>query len=175
MKPEDDTSDTMRTSYFDLQRGNSVGQVEEWIASLAKEPIPKSMRILCFGDSTLGNTKADSHSYSYGNFLRTRLPQLLPNCHIHIDVEELPGEQIRHSYFRRLKSKLEPNLDSPLVPYDWIIVSGGTKDLGSDRLPLDVYYDLGKSHPCAATIVHISRSKISQFFAPSIIWVPMPS
>ena len=104
---------------------------------------PKSLRILCFGDSlTSGYTKMGLEAYPYADHLRVGLQHMLSTSDIHVDVEGLPGDQVQSLYLRRLHLKLKAAADTP---YDWIIVMGGTNDLGWGKQPTAIYEGLSKS------------------------------
>ena len=85
-------------------------------------------RILCFGDSlTEGYTFQASgqfHPYS------TKLQQLLEaHCHDSVEVRMagVSGEIVVPSMTQRLDRLLK----EASQPYDWVIILGGTNDLGT--------------------------------------------
>ena len=55
---------------------------------------------------------------------------------IHIDVEGMSGAQVRGQYLGRLSRACTRAKDQL---YDWIIVMGGTNDLGWGGQPEDIY------------------------------------
>ena len=103
--------------------------------------LPKSLRILCFGDSlTAGYTNYGSELYPYADHLRTGLQHMLSTSDIEVDVAGLSGDQVQGSYLRRIKAKCE----TAERPYDWIIIMGGTNDLAWDQSPDEIYEGLSK-------------------------------
>ena len=109
--------------------------------SVVNDTLPKSLRILCFGDSlTAGYTSWGLEFHPYADHLRVGLQQSLSTSEIEIDVAGLSGDQVRGSYLPRIKSKCAHTQ----TPYDWIIVMGGTNDLGWGQSPDDIYEGLSK-------------------------------
>ncbi|KAH7329083.1 SGNH hydrolase-type esterase domain-containing protein [Stachybotrys elegans] len=120
-------------------------------AAAAMAGMPKSLRILCFGDSlTYGtNYAADTHPYSIQ--LEARLRQVLPRTKVSITTNGVPGDMVTWSGFaQRLKDAYQD------THFDWVIVLGGTKefstsvaytqflppsdsDLGRGRLSEDIF------------------------------------
>lgn len=98
------------------------------------------LRILCFGDSlTAGYSRYGLLHFPYADHLRNKLQAAFPATEIHTDVEGMSGAQVEDQYLGRLNracGKAKHGL------YDWIIVMGGTNDLGWGRKPEDVYEDL---------------------------------
>ena len=104
---------------------------------------PKSLRILCFGDSlTSGYTRMGLEAYPYADHLRVRLQHILSTPDIHVDVEGRPGDQVQGLYLKRLDLKLKAVANTP---YDWVIIMGGTNDLGWGQQPTAIYENLSKS------------------------------
>ena len=104
--------------------------------------LPKSLRILCFGDSlTSGFTRMGLEAYPYADHLRVELQHMLSTSDIYVDVEGRPGDQVRGLYLKRLDMRLKTVADAP---YDWIIIMGGTNDLGWDQQPTAIYENLSK-------------------------------
>lgn len=99
-----------------------------------------SLKILCFGDSlTAGYSRYGMLHYPYSEYLKEKLRAAFPSVDIGIDVEGMSGAQVQGQYMGRLNRacvKAENGF------YDWIIVMGGTNDLGWGRKPEDVYEDL---------------------------------
>ena len=109
--------------------------------SAVNDTLPKSLRILCFGDSlTAGYTSYGWEFYPYADHLRTGLQHILSTSDIHVDVAGLSGDQVRGSYLPRIKRACA----IAGTPYDWIIVMGGTNDLGWGQSPENIYEGLRK-------------------------------
>lgn len=110
-------------------------------SSAMNDTLPKSLRILCFGDSlTAGYTSYGWEFYPYADHLRAGLQQMLSTSDIHVDVDGFSGDQVRGSYLPRIKRKCA----NTGTPYDWIIVMGGTNDLGWGQSPDAIYEGLRK-------------------------------
>ena len=99
-----------------------------------------SLKILCFGDSlTAGYSRFGMLHYPYSEYLRGKLQAAFPWMDIHIDVEGMSGAQVQGQYLGRLNRAC---VKAKHGFYDWIIVMGGTNDLGWGRKPEDIYEDL---------------------------------
>ena len=103
--------------------------------------LPESLRILCFGDSlTAGYTSRGWVFHPYADHLQTGLEQRLSTSKIHVDVAGLSGDQVQGSYLPRIKRECA----DARMPYDWIIVMGGTNDLAWGQSPDEIYEGLRK-------------------------------
>ena len=91
---------------------------------------PPPLRILCFGDSLTAGYHSWGTEYSpYAIRLKQRLEQRFPSREFQIVVDGLPGDAvIDGQYLLRLESRLT-NSNS----FDWIIMMGGTNDIGWGR------------------------------------------
>ena len=103
---------------------------------------PDALHILCFGDSLT----AGYHSYGwehspYSAHLQKPLEAVLPSTTITIDTAGQSGDQVQGGYLRRIQNACQNAVDDP---YDWIIVMGGTNDLGWGRMPDEIYEGLQK-------------------------------
>ncbi|KAL8632854.1 hypothetical protein Q9189_001408 [Teloschistes chrysophthalmus] len=128
--------------------GSQIEAVMENAASTVDTNSPtneglKSLRILCFGDSlTAGYSGYGYFHYPYAKQIRERLKEALPTTEVTVDVSGLSGDRVIDGQFlRRTKGQCEKAKDSP---YDWIIVLGGTNDLGWSETPEKVYEALKK-------------------------------
>lgn len=104
--------------------------------------LPKNLRILCFGDSlTAGYTMCGYEHHPYADHLRTSLEHMLNSSDVQVEVAGLSGDQVQGQYLRRIKAKC-PISKEP--KYDWIIIMGGTNDLGWGQQPETIYEGLSK-------------------------------
>ncbi|KAI4213857.1 MAG: hypothetical protein LQ351_003552 [Letrouitia transgressa] len=102
---------------------------------------PKTLRILCFGDSlTAGYSDYGYSHYPYAKRLQVPLENFLPLTKISITVAGLSGDRvIAGQYLQRIQHQcIAPEEKS----YDWIVVLGGTNDLGWGEEPHQVYEGL---------------------------------
>ncbi|KAL9027065.1 MAG: hypothetical protein Q9196_004354 [Gyalolechia fulgens] len=102
------------------------------------KPSPKSLRILCFGDSlTAGFSDYGYSHYPYAIRLREKLKGALPDVEATVDVAGLSGDQvIAGQFLTRMEGICARAEDQP---YDWIIVLGGTNDLGWGEMADEIY------------------------------------
>lgn len=116
------------------------------------DTLPKSLRILCFGDSlTAGYTSYGWEFYPYADHLRAGLQLSLSTPDIEVDVAGLSGDQVQGRYLPRIKAKCADTE----TPYDWIIVMGGTNDLGWGQPPDTIYEGLSKPTLPLSCYAHI--------------------
>ena len=108
-----------------------------------KPTLPKSLRILCFGDSlTAGYTNSGYSHYPYADNLRVNLQHKLSTPDIEVEVAGFSGDQVRGLYLTRIKAKCPVTKERR---YDWVIVMGGTNDLAWGERPEKIYEGLSKS------------------------------
>ncbi|KAK7226494.1 hypothetical protein V2G26_014497 [Clonostachys chloroleuca] len=90
-------------------------------------PKPKTLHILCFGDSlTSGFCNFGLDERPYSARLQQRLTAEFPGREIHVYTDGEPGELVLNgSWEARLRADLNKRR------YDWVIMLGGTNDLGS--------------------------------------------
>ncbi|KAL8819830.1 MAG: hypothetical protein Q9191_007648 [Dirinaria sp. TL-2023a] len=79
--------------------------------------------------------------FPYAVHLNEPLQAAFPSTKVHVDVEGMSGAQVQGQFSGRLsracaKAKSEP--------YDWIVVLGGTNDLGWGQQPEKIYDELQK-------------------------------
>ncbi|KAL8958807.1 MAG: hypothetical protein Q9193_004205 [Seirophora villosa] len=101
----------------------------------------KSLRILCFGDSlTAGYSGYGYFHYPYATHIRKKLKEELPDTDAVVDVSGLSGDRvIAGQFLARIKAVSEK---AKHTPYDWIIILGGTNDLGWSERPDNIYESL---------------------------------
>ncbi len=99
---------------------------------------PETLRILCFGDSlTAGYTRYGLEHYPYSDFLKKTLRKFFPSTKITIDNSGLSGDRVKAGRFlRRMEGKCAK---AAANPYNWVIVLGGTNDLGWGEAPEAIY------------------------------------
>ncbi|KAL8814255.1 MAG: hypothetical protein Q9223_006509 [Gallowayella weberi] len=98
----------------------------------------KSLRILCFGDSlTAGYSSYGYFHYPYAAQIRKELKKALPATDVSVVVSGLSGDRvIAGQFLRRMRGMCAADA---YPPYDWVIVLGGTNDLGWSERPDQVY------------------------------------
>lgn len=114
------------------------------VTNIANMTLPKSLRILCFGDSlTAGYTMYGTEHHPYADHLRVGLELLLSSSEIQAEVAGFSGDQVQGSYLNRIKAKCPMTTERR---YDWIIIMGGTNDLAWGQQPEQIYEGLSKFH-----------------------------
>ena len=103
---------------------------------------PSTLRILCFGDSlTAGYSQWGMQHYPYAAHLKGPLQAACSSTNIQIDIEGMSGAQVRGQYTWRLNTACKIARDKP---YDWIIIMGGTNDLGWGGQAQEIYEALSR-------------------------------
>ncbi|KAL9598079.1 MAG: hypothetical protein Q9219_004710 [cf. Caloplaca sp. 3 TL-2023] len=104
---------------------------------------PKSLRILCFGDSlTAGYSGFGYFHYPYAKQVREKLKEHLPDTDAIVDVSGLSGDTVTNGqYLKRMKGMCTK---ADHAPYDWVIVLGGTNDLAWSERADRIYEALKK-------------------------------
>lgn len=99
---------------------------------------PETLRILCFGDSlTAGYTRYGLEHYPYSDFLENKLRKSFPLREITIVNDGLSGDRVKAGWFlRRMEGRCAK---AAAKPYNWVIVLGGTNDLGWGEAPEAIY------------------------------------
>ncbi|KAF7134137.1 hypothetical protein CNMCM5793_005816 [Aspergillus hiratsukae] len=97
----------------------------------------KELSILCFGNSlTAGYYHFGCDYHPYALTLKDKLQAAFPKITLTIDVDGLPGDLAISppgKFLSRIKAKFDQS------NYDWVIVLGGTNDLGR-RYPTSKIY-----------------------------------
>ena len=78
--------------------------------------------------------------YPYAVHLRTGLQQMLNTSDIDVETAGLSGDQVQGQYLKRIRAACTSNACNS---YDWIIIMGGTNDLGWGQKPEAIYAGLG--------------------------------
>ncbi|KAI4224419.1 MAG: hypothetical protein L6R36_004682 [Xanthoria steineri] len=100
-----------------------------------------SLRILCFGDSlTAGYSSYGYSHYPYAAQIRQELKKAFPAAEAQVVVSGLSGDRVVEGQFLQRMKGMCATDDYP--PYDWIIVLGGTNDLGWSEPPHKVFQGL---------------------------------
>ena len=103
----------------------------------ARAPAKTQIRLLCFGASiTAGWNAFGLHYYPYATRLSARLADELPTSHFSIDVDGSPGDTVLHGQYI---SRLDKNMATAKVPYDWVIIQAGGNDLAWNSTPEAIY------------------------------------
>lgn len=79
--------------------------------------------------------------YPYAEHLRVGLECMLPSSDIEVEVAGLSGDQVQGQYLNRIKAKCSATKERS---YDWIIIMGGTNDLGWGLGPELIYEGLSR-------------------------------
>lgn len=118
-------------------------------------PPQKNLKILCFGDSlTAGYTMMGYAHHPYSEVLQVVLERFFPSTRITVDISGLSGDQVvgpSSMFVRRMEGKTA-KAAAEGAPYDWVIVLGGTNDLGCFEIPEDIYDGLSKFYPLLTMI-----------------------
>lgn len=136
------------STYHQFDHGSSTRGYENTMAgtSAMNVTLPKSLRILCFGDSlTAGYTQYGYRHYPYADHLRAGLRYLLSTKNIDVEVAGLSGDLVQGpmgQYLSRINDKCPVDDQRQ---YDWIIIMGGTNDIGWGAEPSEIYAGLSKS------------------------------
>ena len=124
-----------------------------------KVPPPSSsssLRILCLGDSlTAGYTNWGMSFFPYSDTLTERLKDSLLSTDVHVDVDGFSGDQVRGQFVKRMQRSCEK---AKANPYDWIIVLGGTNDLGWGQKPPEIFEGLSTFYVSCPPSVHCPAS-----------------
>lgn len=108
---------------------------------------PQNLKILCFGNSlTAGYTAMGYAYYPYADVLELSLARLFPSTKLIIKTSGLPGDRVVGSggmFLSRMRNMCEKAI-SEGAPYDWVIVLGGTNDLGWFGEPKVIYDGLSR-------------------------------
>lgn len=113
---------------------------------------PKKFRILCFGNSlTAGYCKWGLQHFPYADHLQAPLQGLFPDTEIVIEVAALSGDRVighpeTARFLPRLKTRCE-KAEEKGERYDWILMMGGTNDLGWSVEPDSIYEGLSMYVP----------------------------
>jgi len=103
---------------------------------------PQTLKILCFGDSlTAGYSNYGTNYHPYAEHLKLALQVAFPSTSIETVVEGMSGAQVRGQYTGRLNRVCR---EVKGEPYDWIIILGGTNDLGWGGEVQDMFEALHK-------------------------------
>ena len=76
------------------------------------------------------------HHFPYAISLGETLETAFPSTKLHINIKGRSGAQVRGQYTGRLNRACTKAQEKP---YDWIIVMGGTNDLGWGGEPGEIY------------------------------------
>jgi len=109
----------------------------------------ESINILCLGDSlTEGYSLWGTVFTPYAKNMKTWMEKAWPSSTITVDVAGVSGDYVVSppgSFLRRIATKCS----STSVPYDWIIILGGTNDLAYGHEPDTIFDGLQKVYQVA--------------------------
>ena len=103
------------------------------LSTKPRPPAKVQIRVLCFGASiTAGWSSYGSHHFPYASKLSARLADELPTSRFSVQVDGRPGDTaITGQYMNRIQRDIR----SAKVPYDWVIVQAGGNDLSWNCTP----------------------------------------
>lgn len=120
--------------------------------------LPEKLHVLCFGDSlTAGYTKYGTEHHPYADTLRPNLKYLLSTKKVDVEVDGLSGDLVQGrtaQFLRRIEAKCPVD---ERRQYDWIIIMGGTNDLGWGHDPIPIYQGLSKSSKMFSSTILVLR------------------
>ncbi|KAJ6041591.1 SGNH hydrolase [Penicillium canescens] len=103
----------------------------------------EKLSLLCFGDSlTAGYYSYGLEYQPYAGKLKQSLEAVFPNTEIIVDVDGMPGDLAISPpgvFLSRIRKKCAKRW------YDWVVVLGGTNDLGYGNQPDKIYSALQDS------------------------------
>ena len=140
-----------QSTYQEFFHEDSIRGYEKTMAgtSAMNVILPKNLRILCFGDSlTAGYTQYGCEHQPYADRLRAGLRYLLSTQNIDAEVAGLSGDRVQGpmgQYLSRIKDKCPVDEQRQ---YDWIIIMGGTNDLGWGAEATEIYEGLSRFSGC---------------------------
>ncbi|KAJ6107851.1 SGNH hydrolase [Penicillium sp. IBT 18751x] len=100
----------------------------------------EKLSILCFGDSlTSGYYRYGLKYHPYAIKLTAILEAEFPTTKIHLEVDGLPGDEVTHpagEFLPRIRDQCAK------TKFDWVIILGGTNDLGVGQRVDLIYHAL---------------------------------
>ena len=103
--------------------------------------------------------------HPYAEQLKEVLQAAFPSATIEVVVEGMSGAQVRGEYTGRLNRACRQAKDQP---YDWIIILGGTNDLGWGGQPEEIYEAL---RVCPFISLRCSLRASVSVFVKSCCWI----
>lgn len=100
--------------------------------------------------------------YPYSEVLQVFLERLFPSTKMTIDISGLSGDQVigpSGMFLRRMEGKTA-KAAAQGAPYDWVIVLGGTNDLGCFGIAEEIFDGLSKFYPLLTMICMGHRHNI---------------
>ncbi|KAK3985688.1 SGNH hydrolase-type esterase domain-containing protein [Cladorrhinum sp. PSN332] len=100
----------------------------------------QKLRILCFGDSlTVGYSSWGTVFHPYSDKMSQMVQMAFPEHEITTEVDGMSGDTIWHGFLDRIRRHFPPGKESL---YDWVIILGGTNDLGFMFPPDEIFQKL---------------------------------
>lgn len=123
------------------------------MSSLASPNPSHTFRLLAFGASMTEGFVGGQHTYPYAAHLRGPLEALFSKSSttVEIIVDGEGGDQVVSPpgrFLPRLKRHCEDKEGGK--GYDWVLIMGGTNDLGAGRKGEDIYEGLSKCFVCSS-------------------------
>ncbi|KAM0332289.1 hypothetical protein ACHAQA_002565 [Verticillium albo-atrum] len=110
-------------------------------------PAKRPLRIFCFGDSLTAGYSGFGGSYTpYSEVLDPKLAAAFPDADVRVRENGMPGDIVSTEVFNR---RLEAELSEATQPYDWVIILGGTNDIGYNIAPDTILEALKESYRIA--------------------------
>ncbi|KAL9943150.1 hypothetical protein ACHAQF_002156 [Verticillium nonalfalfae] len=110
-------------------------------------PPKRPLRIFCFGDSLTAGYSGFGSSYTpYSEVLETKLAAAFPDADVRVHENGMPGDIVSAEAFNR---RLRAELDEAKMPYDWVLILGGTNDIAYKIAPETIVDNLKESYRIA--------------------------
>ncbi|CAK7227697.1 hypothetical protein SEUCBS140593_006663 [Sporothrix eucalyptigena] len=128
----------------------------------------RPLRILCFGDSlTSGFTSSGLKYHPYHKALSNKLREAFPGLQVEIDEDGLDGGMTQH-FSWRLRKVYRDHGPPQEVPFDWVIILGGTNDLSINSPPETIFEHLERTWSFAK----LRKSKVLALTVPEVALLP---
>ena len=124
----------------------------------------RPLRILCFGDSLTSGYYARGLKYHpYHLVLGRMLREAFPGLQVEISIDGLNGGMTQN-YSWRLRTVYRERGPPQDVPFDWVIILGGTNDLSIKTPPDKIFEHLERTWSFAK----LRKSKVLALTVPGV-------